>query len=125
MLERGTCQRDHIPDFLFILALEILFHIIKSKPEIKGLTIFDHCYLYSTYGCLILFIYLFICLFLYFFGLKPNSTKSEIKSIGVLKGVQVAVCSMHFIDLNNKLKILGTHFSYKRKLKEEKIFVRL
>ena len=66
MLERGTCQGDHIPAFLFILALEILFHIIKSKPEIKGLAIFNHCYLYSTYGCLILFIYLLIyfCTFL-------------------------------------------------------------
>ena len=31
--------------FLFILVLEILFHLIKSKPEIKGLTAFDHCYI--------------------------------------------------------------------------------
>ena len=36
--------------FLFILALEILFHLIQSKREIKGLTIFDHCYLYSSYA---------------------------------------------------------------------------
>ena len=36
--------------FLFILALEILFHLIQSKREIKGLTIFDHCYLYSAYA---------------------------------------------------------------------------
>ena len=27
---------------------------------------------------------------------------------------------MRFIDLNNKLKILGTHFSYNEKSKEEK-----
>ena len=29
---------------------------------------------------------------------------------------------MRFIDLNNKLKILGTHFSYNEKSKEEKNF---
>ena len=35
--------------------------------------------------------------------------------------VQVAVCGLHCVDLNNDtLKILGTHFSYNEKLKEEK-----
>ena len=35
--------------------------------------------------------------------------------------VQVAVCGMRCIDLNvDTLKILGTHFSYNEKLKEEK-----
>ena len=29
---------------------------------------------------------------------------------------------MRFIDLNNKLKILGTHLSYNKKLKKEKKF---
>ena len=44
--------------------------------------------------------------------------------IGVLKGVQVAVCGMRCIDLNiNMLKILGTHSSYNEKLKEEKNFL--
>ena len=49
LLDTGACQGDPISAFLFILALEILFHHIKSKPVIKGLTIFDHCYLYSAY----------------------------------------------------------------------------
>ena len=49
--------------------------------------------------------------FSYFSGLKPNLTKSEIAGIEFLKGVQVAVCGMHCIDLNNDaLQILGTHF---------------
>ena len=40
-----------------------------------------------------------------------------------LKGVQVAVCGLRYIDLNNDtLKILDTHFSYNEKLKEEKNF---
>ena len=59
-------------------------------------------------------------LFSYFSGLKPNLKKSEIAGIGALKGVQVAVCGLRCIDLNNDtLKILGTHFSYNEKLKEE------
>ena len=36
--------------FLFILALEILFILIKSKPEIEGMTIFAYNYLYSAYA---------------------------------------------------------------------------
>ena len=59
-------------------------------------------------------------LFSYFSGLKPN-LKSEIAGIRALKGVQVAVCGLHCIDLNNDtLKISGTLFSYNEKLKEEK-----
>ena len=43
-----------------------------------------------------------------------------------LKGVQVVVCGLRCIDLNNdSLKILGNFFSQKEKLKEEKIFIRL
>ena len=62
-------------------------------------------------------------LFWHFSGLKPNVKKSEIAGIGALKGVQVAVCGLHSIDLNNDtLKILGTHFSYNENLKEEKQF---
>ena len=62
-------------------------------------------------------------LFLYFSGLKPNLKKSEIAGIRALKGVHVAVCGLHCIDLNNDtLKILGAHFSYNEKLKEEKNF---
>ena len=47
----------------------------------------------------------------YFFGLKPNLRKSEIVGIGVLQGVQVAVCGMRFI-------VLHTHFSYNKKLQK-------
>ena len=50
LLGRGSCQGDPISAYLFVLALEILFQLIKSKPEVKGLTIFDHCYLYSAYA---------------------------------------------------------------------------
>ena len=36
--------------YLFILPLEILFILIKSKPETEGMTIFDYNYLYSAYA---------------------------------------------------------------------------
>ena len=61
-----------------------------------------------------------------FLGLKPNLTKSEIVRIGVLKGVEMALCGMRCIDLNiDTLKILGTHFSYNEKLKERKNFYKI
>ena len=49
-LGRGAPQGDPISAFLFILALEILIILIKSKPEIEGMTIFDYNYLYSAYA---------------------------------------------------------------------------
>ena len=62
----------------------------------------------------------------YFSRLKQNFKNSEISGIGALEGVQVAVCGERCIDLkNDTLKILGTHFSYNEKLKEEKNSVRL
>ena len=85
-----------ISAFLFILALEILFILIKSKPEIKGMTIFNYNYLYSAYADDTTFFLKDIIsvkhmvdifhFFPYFSGLKPNLTKSEIANIGVLKG---------------------------------------
>ena len=63
--------------------------------------------------------------FSFFSGLKPNLRNSEMVGIGVLKGAQVAIFSMRCIDLNNNtLKILATHFSYNKKLKEEKKLLR-
>ena len=42
-LSRGAYQGDPISADLFILALEILFLLIKENPRIKGLNIFYHC----------------------------------------------------------------------------------
>ena len=41
-LGKGVLQGDPISNFLYILALVILFILIKSKPEIDGMTIFDY-----------------------------------------------------------------------------------
>ena len=40
-LARGARLGGPISAFFFVLALEILFILIKSKPEIEGITIFD------------------------------------------------------------------------------------
>ena len=99
------------------------------------MTIFDYKYLYSAYADDITFfvkdiismkhmVYTFDYFFFpYFSRLNPNLRKSEIVGIGVLKRVQVVVCGICYIDVNNDtLKILGTHFSYNKKLKQEKNF---
>ena len=47
-IRKDASQSDPISAFLFVLALEIFFALIKSKPGIEGMTIFDYNYLYST-----------------------------------------------------------------------------
>ena len=103
--------------------LEISFLFIKKYPEIKGIEIFEHCFLYTAYEddtTFILkdaqFIENLVEIFNTFFlisGLKSNLTKYEIAGIGALKQAQVEVCGMRCIDLSNEaIKILGTYFSY-------------
>ena len=58
-----------------------------------------------------------------FSKLKPNKTKCEITGIGVLNGVQIALCAMKCVKLNNEtVKILGVHFSYNENLEQNKNF---
>ena len=103
---------------LFILCLEILFILIKNDPNIKGVEIFKYCYLYTAYADKTTFFLKDensivhhsekLKLFSDFLGLKPSTTKCEVAGIGVLKGVQVAVCGMKCIILRNEaIKILG------------------
>ena len=58
-----------------------------------------------------------------FSGLKPNKTKCETAGIGFLNGVQVAICGMEGVNLNNEtVKMLGVHFSYNKNLEQDKNF---
>ena len=61
-----------------------------------------------------------------FSGLKPNKTKCEIAGIGVLSGVQVALCGTKYVNLNNKtVKILGIRFLYNKNLEQDKNFANI
>ena len=49
-LEKGARQGDPISAYLFIMALEALFILVKNNSCIEGLKIFDHIFLYSAYA---------------------------------------------------------------------------
>lgn len=134
-LEKGARQGDPISAYLFIMALEVLFILIKNNASVEGLKIFDHTFLYSAYADDTTFfvknvesvqeIIKVFNLFSKFSGLKPNVTKCEVSGIGVLKGVQMAVCGMKYINLKvDSIKILGIHFSYNELIAREKNFLR-
>ena len=49
-LERGTRQGDPFSAYLLILALEVVFSLTETNPDIKGLQFFSHIFLYSAYA---------------------------------------------------------------------------
>ena len=101
-LERGTRQGDPISAFLFAITIEVLFIMVRSNVNIRGLSIFDNeIKLTACADDTTIFIkdlnsfYHLICVFdqfRNFSSLKLNMEKSELCAIGVLKRVQVAFC---------------------------------
>ena len=60
-------------------------------------------------------------LFSDFSGIKPYTTICDFAGIGVLKGVQAALCGMSCIDLRNEaIKFLSINFSYNQINKRRK-----
>ena len=49
-LQKGARQGDQISAYRFILALEILFYLIKTNKKIEGLNIGDYSFLDSAYA---------------------------------------------------------------------------
>ena len=119
--ERGTRQGDPILTYLFILALNIVFSLVKANPDIQGLQLFSHTLLYSAYADDTTFFLRnkksateVIKTFdkFSFSGLKINNAKCKIAGIDVKKGVKKALCGMDFIDLTEDIiKILDIYFS--------------
>ena len=132
-LERGTRQVDPISAYLFIIALEVVFLIIKETSNIKGFEIFQKKFIYTAYMDDTTFfvrnIESVINLlehfkhFSQFSSLKPNKSKCEIAGIGALKGLKVALCGMRCVNLyEDTIKILRIHYSYNKKLENGKNF---
>ena len=64
--------------------------------------------------------------FSFFSGLKPNKSKCEIAEIGLLEGVNVALCGMECVNLEkDTIKILGIHYSYNQALEYDQNFTEL
>ena len=52
-------------------------------------------------------------IFLIFSGLKPNKSKCKIAGLGCMKGVQLALFRMEYIDLMfHAIKVLEFYYSY-------------
>ena len=130
-LERGARQGDPICGYLCTLLLEVFFILIKDNHKVKDLKIFRHEHLYTTYADYTTFFLKVrksiielmneLNTFSNFSGLKPNKAKCEIAGIGVLHGVQVALCGMKYVNLNMRtLEILGVHFPYNKNLEQDK-----
>ena len=113
--------------------LQVVFAVIKSNRNINKLRIFEHNFLYTAHAdnttffvknqTSVIEILKVFDNFSKISRLKPNKSKCEIAGIGALKGVRVKLYGMQCISLNEEtVKIRGIHFSYNKKLEEEKNF---
>ena len=111
-LEKGARQGDPNSAYLFILALEVLFELIKNNDDIRGITIFNHTFLYTSFADDSTFFLNYLLsvknlvdtckVFSLFSGLNANS-KCKIAVLGSLKGVLEAVCGLKSINLTTTL----------------------
>ena len=107
-LEIGTRQGDPIA-YLFIFSLEVLFELIKNNAKIRGMTTFNHVFLYTAFADDSTFFLndLFSVknlidtfkVYSLFSGLKANFSKCEITGLVCLKGVLETVCGLKSINL--------------------------
>ena len=126
-IKKSARQGDIISSYLFIIALEVLFTLIKSKDNINGIDLYGYSFSFTAYvddsnfflkgiasiRILVDTFKVFSC----FSGAKPNINKCEIAGLGILRGAQEAVCGLENTDLtNDTIKILGIHFSYNKKI---------
>ena len=125
-LEKGAGQGYPILAYLFMLALDVLFELVKNNADIRGITIFNHVFLYTALRMIQLFSLMTYYydnfdttkVFSLFSGLKANFSKCEIAGLGSLKGVLEAVCGLKSVSLTiYTIKISGVYFSYNDTLK--------
>ena len=120
-LKKGAREGDSILAYLFILASEVFFELIKNNTNIRGITIFSHAFLYTAFAeDSIFFLNELLSVknlidtfkvFSLFLGLKANFSKCEIAGLGSLKGFLEAVCGLKSINLTrDTINILGIRF---------------
>ena len=95
----------------------------------KGIEIFDHCFLFIARDLTFFFgnsnsvknlIYVFQT-FLQFLRLKPNISECEIAGIGLLKGAIGVVHGLKLVDLPvDTIKIFDLHFFYNKEAQIQK-----
>ena len=118
-LEKGARQGDPISAYLFILALEVLFELIKNNADTMLYTPFadDSTFFLNDLLSVKNLIDTFK-VFSLFSGLKANFSKCEIAGLGSLKGILEAVYSSKSINLTaDTIKFSVVHFSYNSTLK--------
>ena len=132
-LQRGARQGDPIAAYLFIIALEVFFTMVRSNEQIEGLQLFDYTFLLSAYADDTTFfvtniesirlIFEIFEHFSAFSGFNLNKSKCEVSGIGVKKGVKTALCNIKNVNLlNNSIKVLGVHYSYDTNVYQSKNF---
>ena len=133
-LEKDAHQGDLISAYLFILALEVLFELIRNNTDIREIIIFNHAFLYTDFADDSTFFLKDLLsvknlietfkVFSIFLGLKANFSKCKIAGLHSLKGVLEAVLGLKSINLTTEsIKILGVHFSYNDTLKVQSNFL--
>ena len=127
-------QGDPISAYLFIIVLEILFIMIRSNPNIKGLKLCNFEYKLTafaddtTFFCSDLNSAKLIIdnfgIFSKYSDLITNTDKCEICGIGVKRGEKIALCGMKYVNLlTDSIKILGIHYSYNSEIVNIIIFL--
>ena len=123
---------------MIILVLEIFLISVKNNPKNTVSKIFTNEFLYTAYDddttfflkSRISIIELmnelnikYLILILDFSGPKPKKKKCKIAGIGVLNRVQMILCDMKCVNLNNEtVKILGVHLSHNKNFEQDKNF---
>ena len=97
-LKKGTRRGDPISAYVFFLASEVIFALIKANPNNEGLSFFSYNLLH--YACVK--VTNTFHWFSVFTGLKINKENCQIVGIGVKKSVKVALCRLECIDLKRR-----------------------
>ena len=132
-LQRGARQGDPIAAYLFTIALEVFFIMVRTEKRIKGIEIFDYTFLLSAYADDTTFfvsdtdsiheIFRVFNIFSRYSGFTLNKSKCEVSGIGVKKGVKTAFCNVKNINLVlNSMKVLGVYYSYDKDKCQSKNF---